>query len=100
MIIYDRSETFWLFLGDNPFVCPYESCPSAFKTSSDLKRHARMHTGEKPFACEFCDYKCAIKCESFIPYQQFKPFSYEFCDYKCAIKCLYILEIKVSKHKL
>ncbi|XP_049814574.1 zinc finger protein 236-like isoform X1 [Schistocerca nitens] len=47
--------------GDHPFVCVYESCMSAFKTSSDLKRHIRMHTGERPYACDICDYRCSIK---------------------------------------
>lgn len=47
--------------GDHPFVCIYESCMSAFKTSSDLKRHIRMHTGERPYACDICDYRCSIK---------------------------------------
>ena len=38
---------------DRPFVCNYETCGSAFKTNSDLKRHLKLHT------CPHCPFKSA-----------------------------------------
>ena len=38
---------------DRPFVCQHETCGSAFKTNSDLKRHLRLHT------CPHCPFKSA-----------------------------------------
>ena len=38
--------------GDRPFECP--TCNKRFRQRVHLKKHMRKHTGEKPFACSFC----------------------------------------------
>ena len=38
--------------GEKPFKC--EFCPKSFKRPHHLKSHHSVHTGEKPFKCEFC----------------------------------------------
>ncbi|KAJ7367244.1 hypothetical protein B0H14DRAFT_2373095 [Mycena olivaceomarginata] len=41
------------------YVCP--ECDKAFSTSSHLGRHARVHTGEKSYKCDYpgCETRCS-----------------------------------------
>ena len=36
-------------------------CPRAFMYKSDLQRHVRTHTGERPYTCSHCPYRASQK---------------------------------------
>ncbi|KAG7236314.1 hypothetical protein INR49_001133 [Caranx melampygus] len=43
--------------GQKPYHCPV--CPYASAQLVNLQRHARTHTGEKPYRCPQCSYACS-----------------------------------------
>ncbi|XP_052744633.1 zinc finger protein 782 isoform X2 [Bicyclus anynana] len=45
--------------GEKPYSC--ETCNYKCVEKRYLKRHMKNHAGEKPFSCEMCDYKCVEK---------------------------------------
>lgn len=42
--------------GERPFKC--EKCPYSARESSALIKHMRTHTGERPHKCYQCNYSC------------------------------------------
>ena len=51
------------FIGDftthkkshEPFKCSFENCKKEYKDKNSFDSHLRIHSGDKPFACEQCD---------------------------------------------
>lgn len=41
--------------------CSYENCGKIFNAKQKIQRHMYTHTGEKPFACRFCDHRSSRK---------------------------------------
>ncbi|KAK9721725.1 hypothetical protein K7432_003192 [Basidiobolus ranarum] len=48
----DSSESDMGSVGD--IVCSWERCKKEFVRNSDMIRHLRTHTGERPYKCETC----------------------------------------------
>lgn len=43
-----------MLLGERPFQCDQPGCVRKFTRSDELSRHARIHSGHKPYQCRVC----------------------------------------------
>ncbi|XP_068628711.1 zinc finger protein 679-like [Battus philenor] len=68
------------------YSCEYPDCTYSTKLSSNLIKHKRKHTSEKPFLCDQCTFRTnfinSLKVHKRIHTAE-KPYACRFCSYKC-----------------
>ncbi|XP_063607486.1 zinc finger protein 169-like [Penaeus indicus] len=45
----------------SPFRFTCHHCSKNFYHKNDFRKHVRVHTGEKPYACPYCPYRAAVR---------------------------------------
>lgn len=68
------------------YKCDYENCTYVTKFSSNLTTHKRIHTSERPYACDECTFRTnfinSLKSHKRLHGAEL-PFACKYCKYKC-----------------
>lgn len=68
------------------YFCDYPECHYTTKLSSNLIKHKRKHTSEKPFLCDQCTFRTNF-INSLTVHRRIhtaeRPFACKYCSYKC-----------------
>lgn len=59
IVFYKKSNMTTVHKNYRTHQCPY--CEYSNRRPAHLKRHILTHTGERPFPCLLCDYRCTQK---------------------------------------
>jgi len=88
-LVIHMTEHFDTKIGTHGFKCDYPDCSSSFKEQSKLRRHKIVHSGLKPFKCEFCDMKFSLKHNMKMHIKTHTKeglFECKYCDYQTVQK--------------
>ncbi|XP_067635457.1 zinc finger protein 721-like [Eurosta solidaginis] len=83
---------------DKNYQYPCDICGKHFKTTWDLDRHERSHSGEKPHKCDFCEKRYAQAAhlrEHMRSHTGEKPYTCKYCERCIASKKLLNQHLRV-----
>lgn len=82
----DKKEYKKHLKGHKNYSCKYPECNYTTRLSSNLIKHKRKHTSEKPFLCDQCTFRTnfinSLKVHKRIHTEE-RPYACEHCSYKC-----------------
>ncbi|CAH0405870.1 unnamed protein product [Chilo suppressalis] len=68
------------------YSCDYANCSYSTKLSSNLKKHKRTHSSEKPYLCDMCPFQSkfinSLKTHKRTHTNE-RPYNCIFCSYRC-----------------